>query len=115
MELAEPLSEGTPFSCEATHSLDDIDGNGMFAVLRELSFDFDEWFSQRGNVLLAHPIDVPYPEDGPLMTRVNNHRSKYKLKPRDVPPIQLVGRIVENPNRKRRGLLARIRGLFFGK
>src|SRR5262245_56442278 len=59
MELSEPLSEGKPFLCEEAHALDDVDGEGMFAVLRELSFDFDGWAGLAGNHLLAHPVGVP--------------------------------------------------------
>jgi hypothetical protein len=108
MELSRPLSLGEPLACESQVTLDGIDGQGLFAVLKSLGFDFESWEATTQNRSLAYPLDVSLSEDGPLMSKVNQHRAAFKLSPQEVPPIQVVGRIQRT---QRPGILSRVFGL----
>lgn len=63
--------------------LQDVDGSGMFALLRRAGFDYDEFFAGARKRELVSPTALHLP-NGPLHTRLERHRDVNRLLPDDV-------------------------------
>ncbi len=92
--VTKPLSIGEPLSSESEWNLEDIDGNGLFAVFREFGFDFDQW--QMSGTQAVHLLGWSEDEQegpaGPLTRQVNEHLGRFKIPPGEEPKPTVVAR-----------------------
>lgn len=90
--LAVPFSVGRPFQSEASHPLDmGWDGEGIFAALEELDFDYNAWLNAGPYQLLALD-DVSGPAEEPLEDAQRVHWKRNQLGPDNRPGISVVHR-----------------------
>jgi len=91
-DLAAPFSAGQPFQSEATHPLDmDWDGDGIFAALGELGFDYNAWLAAGPYQLLVLE-KAGGPANQPLEDALREHWERHKLAPSERPRISVVRR-----------------------
>lgn len=90
--LAVPFSDGKPFESEATDPLDmDWDGDGIFAALGELGFDYSAW-SGAGPYQLFTLDNIPGPADQPLEDAQRRHWSRNRIASDKRPKVSVIER-----------------------
>jgi|HubBroStandDraft_1064217.scaffolds.fasta_scaffold83085_2 hypothetical protein len=95
-DLAVPFSDGKPLQSETTHPLDmDWDGDGIFAALAELGFDYNAWLDA-GPYQLLTLGDVASPANQPLENAQKEHWKRNQLAADKRPRISLVQRPAVN-------------------
>jgi hypothetical protein len=91
-DLAAPFSDGRPFQSEATHPLDmDWDGDGIFAALGELGFEYNSWLAAGPYQLLVLE-KVAGPTNQPLEDALTEHSKRHQLASDERPGISVVQR-----------------------
>jgi hypothetical protein len=92
MELDAPFSAGIPLQGEASHPLDmDWDGEGIFAALSELGFDYHGWLDVGPYRLLTRGA-IPTLANRPLEEARDEHYRQHQLEPDERPEISVVQR-----------------------
>lgn len=95
MEISRAFELGQPLSCESSVSYEQLDGDGLFAALREAGFDYQN-FSEKGthSCYLFRPEDDMFKEigTGPLGKRLQEHKDRFKWPPGQAPQPMLVRR-----------------------
>jgi hypothetical protein len=95
-DLALPFSDGRPFQSEASHPLDmDWDGDGIFAALSELGFDYNAWLAV-GPYRLLTLEKLAELTHQPLEDALKEHCKRHQLAPEERPEISVVQRAPTN-------------------
>jgi hypothetical protein len=111
--LYEPLSIGEPFPTESTADLEDIDGGGLFAVLRHFGFDYDAFY-ESGARQKYDFHERPDLESGELQKAITDHAAKHTIPKEQRPQPRVVART--GGASASSGRLGRwLRGLFGGR
>ncbi len=111
--LYEPLSIGDPFPTESTVDLEDIDGGGLFAVLRHFGFDYDAFYESGAREKYDFN-QRPDLESGELQKAITDHAANYTIPKEQRPQPRVVARTV-GVSASSRGLGRWLRGLFGGR
>lgn len=91
-KLAVPFSVGVPFRSEASYPLDmDWDGDGIFAAMAELGFDYTAWLSAGPYQLFALD-NVAEATHHPLESAQRKHWKDNRLAPERRPSVSVVQR-----------------------
>jgi hypothetical protein len=89
--LSEPLSIGEPLAAESAARLDDIDGEGLLAVLRQFGFDYDAFYAsgQRDTYAFSERDDL---ETGEWQRAIDGHDARHAIPRNQQPPSRIVTR-----------------------
>lgn len=107
--LHEPLSIGEPLAAESAANLDDIDGDGLLAVLRQFGFDYDAFYAsgQRDTYAFSERDDL---ETGEWQQVIIDHSARHAIPREQRPPSRVVTRYPDNA--AGRGFAGWLRALF---
>jgi hypothetical protein len=104
-DLSRPYSSGEPLPGEAGERLDDIDGDGLFAVLAANGLDFGRWQERAPKRHVTWTADYlaqagPSTWSGPAVAALERHRTEHRLAPGTEPPLTVQVRVVGAPVKK---------------